>query len=180
MTALLTVDLLKKELGYDRIVEKVRSYTLHDGSVVHLRDLEVHPADESLPCIYWVFDPGLRLLQQYGFGNWHGHFDDMRTDRGRVSASVRLTRLLMNHHYCVLEELRRDGDCRGAGVYRPTQIPKTLGKDIVQFRRMFFGRPGIPEPIDFSKYIEEEHIFIEKRHKAKIDRIQKQIADMHA
>jgi hypothetical protein len=63
-------------------------------------------------------------------------------------------------------------------VYRPTQIPKTLGKDVVEFRRVFFGRHSVAEAIDRSRYIEEEHIYIERRYKAKIDRIQKQIAEM--
>jgi hypothetical protein len=176
MAVLLTVERLRAELEYDRVFENRRSYSLPDGRVEFVRDLEVHPPDPTLPCMYWVFDDGLSFLQLFGFGAWHGHFEDFRTERARIQATVKLARRLMSHRLCIVEELSADGKCWGSGVCRPEEIPATLGKTIVQFRRVFFGRPKVGEIVDHSRYVEEEHIYIEKKYKAKIDRIQKQLA----
>ena len=55
-----------------------------------------------------------------------------------------------------------------------------LGKDIKQLRRVFFERPPATEAVDFSRYIEDEHTFVERRFKARVDRMNKQLAQMEA
>ena len=72
--------------------------------------------------------------------------------------------------------LNGDGKYRGSCILRPTEIPSTLGKDIRQLRRVFFGRAPTTEPVDFTRYVEEEHIFVERRTKSKIDRMRRRLA----
>jgi hypothetical protein len=180
MAGLLTVERLKKQLHYDRVAEDRRSYTLHDGSVHYIRDFIIRPLDSSLACIYFIFDDEVKCLQQFGFSQWHGHFDDLPTDAAQVRAGIKLARQFMTHYFCCVEELNAEGKYRGSSVLRPNEIPDMLGKDIKQLRRVFFGRAPVTEPVDFSRYIEEEHLFVERRFKTRLERIKKRIAQMEA
>ena len=62
MAALLTLERLRKQLGYDRVAEERRSDTLQDGSVCYDRFFTVRPEDRSLAYIYFVFDDEMTLL----------------------------------------------------------------------------------------------------------------------
>ncbi|MES2572354.1 MAG: hypothetical protein V4710_20155 [Verrucomicrobiota bacterium] len=163
MAALFTLERLKKQIGYDQIAEERRSYTLQGGSIYYVRDFMIRPADSSLPFIYFVSDDEVTSLEQLGFSEWHGHFDSKPTEAARVRAAIKLTRQLISHDFCCVEELNGDGKCRGSSILRPTGIPDTLTKDIRQLRRMFFGQVAIIEPVDFSRYREDEHIFVERK-----------------
>ena len=64
-------------------------------------------------------------------------------------------------------------------MLRSKEIPDTLGKDIKHLRRVFFGRASTTEPVDFSRYVEDQHIFVERRTKAKVDRIMKRLPSLN-
>ena len=165
MTPLLTVDRLKNELQYDRITSRVEP-----GQAGFM---EVHPEDESLPNISWGFDPGFTYLDTFGFGVSHWHLDNIHDRVRRVEASIRMARKFMRHSLCTLEYLRANGERGGAGMYGPRGIPRIVNKGDVQFRRWFFGLPGVVEPIDYSRYIEEELLYVEKRFKARVEWFQR-------
>lgn len=171
----LSVEMLKEELSYNKIIERRRVSHVYKGRVNEILEFEVRPADDSLPCIYLIFDTEVSCLSQYGMGNWHCHFDEYEDERRNIMASIKLTRQLMNHYYCICEEVRAGGEYGGAGVTRPTELPTTLGKDIVHFRRWFFGKPPVIEKIDFSRYIEGNAIYVERNYQAKIERMEEQV-----
>ncbi len=175
MKSLLTVERLKLELNYDHVFEVNNRFLNHHGMPWEDISIEVRPADEQLPSIRWVGVQNNGSFAVLAFGPWHGHYDyDYgQSTRDDINESISRARRILKRHYFAFETLRSDSSIQCIGIARVNHVPETIPKDIVKIRKTFFGLPSTVEPVDFSKYIEDSHYFIERRAKVKRDRIKK-------
>ena len=84
-----------------------------------------------------------------GIGPWHGHYES-----GVIYNLIEVRRLLrdfLSGKSCVIEYLDKDDKKRATGICKQS-LPDRISKDIVKFRRAFFGKGWAEEMVDFSQY----------------------------
>jgi hypothetical protein len=146
-TALTTVAELQALLRWHDVTEE----TPIDG----LRLFAVRPTSESLPRIEFLFDDRVTLLQQLGFGPWHGHFTEWDNERRNVRRAIATARTLVTGARCVFAERGtgggRDGYL-GSSVLRRSEMPRTLAKGFTRLERIVFNAAPEEVPVDLGRY----------------------------
>ena len=97
---------------------------------------------------------------------------------GTLRIQAAQTNLVQNINLTITAYAEGETVTNGVLVTRPVLKFKRSSKDIVQLRRVFFGRPSTTEPVDLSRYVEDKHIFVERRTRAKVDRVKRQLSQM--
>jgi len=115
-----------------------------------LRCFSVWPTGKWLPQIEFVFDHKVTTLIQLGFGPWHSHYERYQDERRNFRLAVAVTRALINGSRCVLAERSSSGECLGAGLYRPSQLPRRLDASCERIDRLIFDQPVTETEIRFS------------------------------
>ena len=155
-TPLLTLERLRERVGWEN-VDRERTAE-HRMTVFHVRPEQLH-----LDPIHFVFDAEVAFLVQFGMGVWHCHPDEIDDALDKAGKLVR-------HELCILEERDKRGEYRGSTPVGPGEILHTLSEDAGWFRRIFFGREPVREPIDFSRYVLGKRLWIEASRKEELER----------
>lgn len=87
----------------------------------------------------------------------------------------RPARLLARGERCIVEERDATGNDRGSGLYLPDGFPDTLRLEAASFRRVFFDREPLAEPIDFSRYARGKHLWLSHERKAETERVYREV-----
>ena len=110
-----------------------------------LRLFAARPADPSLPRIEFLFDDKVTLLQQLGFGPWHGHYTEWSDERRNVRRAIATARTLISGARCLFVQRGvggRDGYL-GSRILRRSQMPLILSQGFRRLeRRRRTGRGG--------------------------------------
>jgi hypothetical protein len=119
-----------------------------------LRLFSVRPDDPSLPRIEFLFDDGVTLLQQLGFGPWHGHYTEWSDERRNIRRAIATARTLISGARCLFVERGtggRDGYL-GSSVLRRSQMPLTLSKGFIRLERLVFNAAAEDVAVDLARY----------------------------
>ena len=154
MAALTTLPELQKMLGWPRVTE-------HGPETSGYRVFTVWPAEPSLPRIEFVFDPGITLLLQLGFGPWHGHYDESSDERRNLRRAAATARALITGSRCLLVQRSAAGEYLGSGIYRRSQLPQSLSRDFGGLERLVFNAAPAAVDIDLSRFYRGRHSLME-------------------
>ena len=154
---LVTAEQLRKRLDWGDVREEAMPEYL-------MRVFRVVPADESQPSIAFLFDADVSRLQQLGSGIWHCHPDE-------IDDAIEMARKLVHHELCIVEERNKAGEYSSSGPLGPDEIPKTMRLDADYLVRRFFGKAEVREAIDFTRYVKEKHLYIERSWKTHTDAV---------
>lgn len=119
-----------------------------------LRLFAVVPTDRCLPRIEFLFDDEVTLLQQRGFGPWHGHYTEWSDERRNVRRAIATARTLISGaRYLAVE--RGPGGRNGyigSSILRRSELPRTLSMGFRRLERLRFNAPVERVPIDLARY----------------------------
>jgi hypothetical protein len=161
---IITLERLKKRTGWNHIALESDSYEV--AGVRHTTQrFSLLASQKSWPTIDLYFDEHFRCLDPLGFSKWHAHYDKWTDPRRNLVDALRAVRELVVCQLGLIEQLDKAGKYWGGGVASPGAIPPTLGKNIKRLRRVYFDRAPEFEEIDFSRYWEGKHLFVEKNYK---------------
>lgn len=144
MGPLTTLSELQSRLGWQNITE--------DRTMSGWRVFAVWPSQKVLPTIEFVFDGDVSMLQQLGFGPWHGHYQNSSNERRNVLRAIATARTLVAGTRCLLVEQMSGGKYLGSGIYRRGKLPLTLSDDFGQLERLTFGQPPEHVAIDLTRF----------------------------
>jgi len=158
---MLTAAELRKHLGWPDVDKEVN---VESGLVY----LNIRPTRPDLEPISICMDEGQSFIQQFGFGEWHYHPNE-------IAEAVETARLLVRGERCVVEERDAAGKYCGSLLHSPDGLPDTLVKKTASLRRIFFNREPIAETIDFARYYRCKHIWVSHERKAELERRYREI-----
>jgi hypothetical protein len=118
---MLTVAELRERLGWSGVDEVANA----QYGLVYLNVRPTRPGREP---IYFCMDEDRSFIQQFGFGEWHSHPNE-------IEEAVETARLLLRGERCVVEERDAAGNYLGSGLCPPDGLPGTLGKKAASLRR---------------------------------------------
>ena len=156
-----TVAKLGKRLGWPDVDKEVN---VESGLVY----LNIRPTRPDLEPIYFCMDEGQSFIQQFGFGEWHSHPNE-------IAEAVETARLLIRGERCVVEERDAAGKYCGSRLHPPDGLRDTLIKKTASLRRIFFNREPIAEAIDFGRYFRGKHIWLSHERKAESEEMYRKI-----
>jgi hypothetical protein len=168
--SIISLEQLKRKLRWQDISFERRVQS-HAGKEYRDCVFKLQPSEPEWSSVDLHFDSEITVLDPLGFSNWHGHYDRWDDDRRNLVDALRTVRELVIGKLCLLEELGVDGKYRGGSLVGPVGIPSTLSKDVQRFRRVFFNRPPVDEEIDFARYWESKHLFVEWKTKHETEKI---------
>lgn len=171
--AIVTLEQLKRKVSWHDIAQERHDYEVNGRNYVAQR-FRLLPSDPAWPKIDLHFDERVTCLDPLGFSHWHAHYDGNSSNRRNLINALRTVRALVTRKLCLVEELQSDGKYWGGGLTEPDGIPSMIGKEITRFRRVFFDQAPTFEEIDFSRYWEGKHFFVEWREKAAVEKIWKE------
>lgn len=116
------------------------------------RVFSVWPSQKLSPQIEFVFDESVSMLQQLGFGPWHGHYDSSDNERRNVLRAIATARTLVAGSRCLLVEQMTGGKYLGSGIYRSGRLPLSLSQEFGQLERLTFDRPAQRLDVDLARY----------------------------
>jgi hypothetical protein len=158
---MLTAFELRDRLGWPGVDEEANE---QNGLVY----LSVRPTRDDRESIYFCLDESRSFVQQFGFGEWHCHPDE-------VAEAVEMARSLIRGERCLVEERDAVGKYCGSGLYPADGLPDTLRKEVASLRRVFFDREPAAERIDLGRYFQGKHISILHEHKAETERAYREV-----
>ena len=116
------------------------------------RVFAVCPSEKLLPPIEFLFDENVTMLQQLGFGPWHGHYQKWSDERKNVRSAIATARVLVTGARCLLVERSASGAYLGSGIYRRSSLPLTLSRDFARLERLPFNASPEHVPVDLSRF----------------------------
>lgn len=148
---------LKKRLHWEDLVEET-----HCDEWGKYRIFSLRPSHPTWYTLDFVFDDECRYLQSFHFGIWHAHYESYECEKCNINLAVMAADKLITHDWCLLEELTDDGSYSEGSLVGAHEIAGTLSKDVKKFKRIFFNKEPEFEDINYDRYCEEQHLFIEK------------------
>ena len=158
--SIITLEQLKRKLRWPDITLEKRTH-IHLEKAYHSYVFLVHPSNPSWPSVELWFDEDIVFLDPLGFSQWHSHYDRWSDERRNLVEALRTARSIVSGKRCLIEALDESGKCWGGCLAGHDEIPRTLGKQARLFRRTYFNRPPIEEPIDFTRYWEGKTQWVE-------------------
>lgn len=166
----LTVEYLEKRLRWPDVVR-------HDTPECSM--LRVLPTTPGCESIDFIFDHEIEYLQSVYFFSWkaHCHYERHACELRNIVEAIRDVDSLVHHRECLVECLDSTGEYVQSDQLPPGDVPNMIQKRVERFRRIFFNRPPVDEPVDYSRYIEEGYHFVEKNFRAELDAIQASLSE---
>jgi hypothetical protein len=134
---MLTMDELREQLDWPFVDEETNA----QYGVVYLF---VRPTRGDLEPIYFCLNEERTFIQQFGFGEWHYHPED-------ISEAVEVAREFVRGEQCIVEERDALGRYLSSGPCPPSGVPDRLSRGTASLRRVFFDREPVTEPVDLGR-----------------------------
>jgi hypothetical protein len=161
MRQMLTAIELQERLSWPHVDETIQAE-------YHLIYLYIRPTAADLAPIYICMDDTRDFVQQFGFGEWHYHPDE-------IDAAVETARSLVRGEQCVVEQRDANGKYVGSVLLPPDGVPDGLVSRAASLRRVFFNRPPIEEAFDFTRYFQGKHSWITHARKDEFARLHRKL-----
>jgi hypothetical protein len=158
---MVTTDELQRAVGGYAVEEEVNSQ-------YRLVYLYVRPTRAGLDPIYVCLQEDRSFVQQFGFGQWHYHPDE-------IAEAVETAGRMVRGELCLVEERDAQDRYLGSGLYPPDGLPDSLLMATTTLRRVFFDREPAREAIDFGRYYRGQHLWIAHDRKAEAERVYREV-----
>lgn len=175
-TTPLSVSYLKKRLRWPNIVLRRYEENLPHG-VSRYSVLKVLPSAPEWSAIDFMLDEELLYIHSVNFSEAHWHYESWTDERRNFVAAARDVAKLVHGQSCLVEELDGENRYCAGHMLGPEEVPEILQKRTRSLRRTFFDRQPCMEEVDYSRYLEEEHFFIHKDYREKLNAIARSLQE---
>jgi hypothetical protein len=119
----ITKDYLQKRLEWDMIEDNISKGESRIPLIIKktkwvLHYFNVLPGRKGLPFIYFCFDMTQDdyYLQQFGFSNWHRHFEDSFEEESNIKTAIQYAKKIMKGERFLIEQFNEKGKYIGGSM----------------------------------------------------------------